>query len=136
MWYGFLADGIVAIHVAYVSFVVFGLVLIWIGLWRKWAWVNNRWFRLAHLLAIVTVALEALFDIECPLTVWERDLRGLAGQTVDEATFMGRLLHNILFYQAPPWVFTTCYVVFALVVVGTLILAPPRWRTGRSRLAA
>ena len=128
MWYGILADGVVAIHVAYVSFVLFGLPVIWIGLWRKWGWVRNRWFRLAHLLAIAIVAMEALLQIECPLTVWERDLRTLAGQTVDEATFVGRLLHDLLFYDAPPAVFTVCYVVFAVVVLGTLVLAPPRWR--------
>jgi hypothetical protein len=128
MPYGTLADFVVAIHVAYVSFVIFGLPLIWIGQWRHWAWVRNRWFRLAHLLAIAVVALEALFGIECPLTVWERDLRTLAGQTVDEATFVGRLLHDLLFYDAPPWVFTICYVAFALVVLSTLLLAPPRWR--------
>jgi len=128
MGYGILADVVVALHVAYVSFVLFGLPLIWIGLWRRWAWVRNPWFRLAHLLAIAVVALEALLSINCPLTVWEQDLRTLAGQTVDEATFLGRLLHNVLFYDVPPWVLTICYVAFALVVLGTLVLAPPRWR--------
>src|SRR5262245_24002861 len=135
MGYGLLADFVVAIHVAYVSFVIFGLAFIWIGRWRKWRWVDNRWLRLSHLLAISFVAFEAVCGIECPLTAWERELRLSAGQSVDEATFMGRLLHNILFYDAPSWVFTVCYVVFALVVLGTLLLAPPRWRRDRPGVA-
>lgn len=128
MAYRYLADLIVAVHVAYVSYVVVGLLLIVVGLLRRWPWVRNRWFRLTHLLAITVVALEALFNIECPLTAWERELRGLAGQTTDDATFVGRLLHNLIFYDAPPWVFTVAYVAFALVVLGTFLLAPPRWR--------
>lgn len=128
MWYGYLADFIVGVHVAYVSYVVVGLLLILLGLALRWKWVRNRWFRLTHLLAITVVALEAIFDIECPLTVWERELRGLAGQTTDDATFMGRLLHNLVFYDLPPWAFTIIYIAFALVVLGAFLLAPPRWR--------
>lgn len=128
MWYGFLADAVVLIHVAYVSFVLFGLPIIWIGLWRKWDWVRNLWFRALHLLAIVIVALEASLGWECPLTTWERDLRTAAGQSVDEASFMGRLFHNLLFYDAPPRVFTICYIAFALLVLTTLLMWPPRWR--------
>lgn len=135
MDYGLLADVVVAIHVAYVSFVLFGLPVVWVGKWRGWRWVSNRWLRLAHLLAIAIVVFEALLGIECPFTRWERELRELAGQTVDEATFMGRLLHNFLFYDAPPWVFTICYVAFGLAVLGTLLLAPPRWRVKRPQLS-
>ena len=36
----------------------------------------------------------AAVDWNCPLTVWERDLRMLAGQPVSEATFIGRLMHD------------------------------------------
>ena len=34
-------------------------------------------------------------------------------------------LHNLIFIDAPSWVFTLCYTVFGLLVLGTLILAPP-----------
>ena len=128
MLYGLLADLIVAVHVAYVSYVVVGLLFIWIGLLRKWQWVRNPWFRLTHLAAIAIVAVEAIFDIECPLTVWERELRVLAGQTASADTFVGRCLDSLIFYQAPSWVFTVLHVGFALLVLGTLVLAPPRWR--------
>jgi hypothetical protein len=126
MSYGFLADVIVAIHVVYMAFVVFGQIAIMAGALLKWGWIRNPWFRLTHLLAILIVALEALFGIACPLTTWEYDLRMAAGQPVSGDSFVGRLLHNVLFYHLPPWVFTTCYVSFALLVLVTLLWAPPR----------
>ena len=128
MWYGYLADLIVAAHVAYVSYIVGGLLLILIGAARNWSWVRNPWFRLTHLLAIGIVALEAAWEIECPLTVWERDLRVLARQEVSSESFVGRCLHNLIFYECPPWALNALHIGFALLVLLTLILLPPRWR--------
>jgi hypothetical protein len=126
MGYRLLADLIVAVHAAYVGFVVIGLVLILVGIARGWRWVRNCWFRVAHLVAILIVAVEAIFDIACPLTVWEFRLRAWGGQTVNNGTFIGNLLHELIFYEAPPWAFTTAYVGFALLVALTFVLAPPR----------
>ena len=128
MFYAWLADAIVALHVAYVGFVVVGLLLILLGACLRWQWIGNHAFRIAHLTAIVIVALEAVLGIPCPLTVWEADLRRLAGQQSAEGSFIGHWLHELLFFDFPPWVFTTAYVSFALLVVGTLWLAPPRKR--------
>ena len=139
MSYGFLADVIVAIHVVYMVFVVFGQIAIMVGAVLKWGWIRNPWFRVSHLLAILIVALEALLGVACPLTTWEYDLRMAAGQPVSGGSFVGRLLHNVLFYDLPPWIFTTCYVAFALLVLVTLCWAPPRrWRrlSGRMSLSS
>jgi Protein of Unknown function (DUF2784) len=132
MGYRLLADLIVAIHSAYVAFVVVGQVLIVAGLIRGWRWVRNWWFRVAHLVAIVIVALETVFDVPCPLTVWERRLRELAGDEVRRGTFIGDLLHNLIFVDAPSWAFTAGYVTFALLVAATFVLAPPRRRGAAS----
>jgi len=126
MSYAALADLVVAVHAAYVAFVVGGLGVVVLGAALGWGWIRNRWFRLLHLAAIVLVALEALADVPCPLTVWEMQLRSLAGQDVTEATFMGRCLHELIFFDFAPWVFTVTYVAFALVVLATLFLVPPR----------
>jgi hypothetical protein len=128
MGYRLLADLIVAIHAAYVAFVVVGLLLILIGIARRWEWVRGWWFRVAHLVAILIVAAESLLDIPCPLTEWEYRLRELGGQAVSSGTFIGDLLHNLIFYDFPRWVFTFAYVVFALAVALTFVLAPPRSR--------
>jgi hypothetical protein len=47
---------------------------------------------------------------------------------VESGTFIGRFMHDLIFYDFPPWVFTTAYVGFAAVVLATFVLAPPRWR--------
>jgi hypothetical protein len=126
MAYDTLADVLVAVHVAYVSFVVLGQLAIVLGAWRHWAWVRNPWFRLGHLTAIVIVALEAVFGIACPLTVWEDRFRQRAGQQVTEGSFIGRWLHHLIFYNFPPWVFTAVYVGFALLVLVSLWWVPLR----------
>src|SRR5262249_9859623 len=60
MFYRWLADVVVALHVGYVACVVVGLALILLGRALAWGWVRNRWFRLAHLLLIVTVVIRAM----------------------------------------------------------------------------
>ena len=128
MWYGLLADVVVAVHVAYVSYVVLGELAVFAGIVLRWQWIRNVWFRTTHLLAISIVAFEAILNITCPLTRWENQLRALAGQPQSGETFMGRLLHSVIFYNWPPWAFTALYVSFALLVLATFVCAPPRWR--------
>jgi hypothetical protein len=129
--YGLLADATVAIHVAYVSFVVFGQLIIFVGVSLRWQWIRNAWFRVAHLAAIGIVAIEAILNIPCPLTVWEQELRRLSGQPISGESFMGRLLHYLIFYDWPSWAFTTLYIAFASLVLGTFFLAPPRFACQR-----
>ena len=115
--YGLLADAILVIHFLFVVFVVFGLALIPIGLRARWSWVHNRIFRIAHLAAIGIVVLQAWLGQLCPLTIWENNLRRLAGQSAYEETFVEHWLHQVLFYQAEPWVFAMIYTGFGVLVV-------------------
>ncbi|MDP1718017.1 MAG: DUF2784 domain-containing protein [Burkholderiales bacterium] len=117
-----LANIILILHFAFVMFIVGGFALIWIGAALGWRWVRNLWFRVAHLVAIVFVAGEALAGVWCPLTVWEDMLRG--GER-GEMSFIARWVHRILFYSLPDWVFTFTYLVFALVVAATWWLVRP-----------
>jgi Protein of Unknown function (DUF2784) len=55
-----LADAVVVLHFAYVSFAVGGEILILAGGLLGWRWVRNLPFRLVHLAAVVLVAVEAL----------------------------------------------------------------------------
>jgi hypothetical protein len=128
--WGLLADFVVCLHLAYVAFVIVGEALILVGWWRGWAYVRNPWFRLVHFACIALVAAEALLDVVCPLTTLEDELRRRGGESVDQASFVGRLASRLLFYEAPPSVFTACYVAFGLLVLLTLVACPPRWRRG------
>ncbi len=134
MLYQFLADVVVGIHVAYVGYVVLGQISIWMGLCFRWAWIRNPWFRWSHLAMILIVGAEAALDIECPLTGWERALRSAAGQTMSGESFVGRMLHDLIFVDWPPWVINTLHIVFALLVLGTFLLAPPRRRAALASL--
>jgi hypothetical protein len=130
--YGFLADLMVAIHVAYVAYVVFGQLAIWIGWAAGRQFVRNFWFRATHLLAIGIVAFEEAFSIRCPLSIWEEQLRELAGQDVSGETFLGRLFHSLLFHDFEPWVFTATHLAVFGVVVATMIFCRPRWPFART----
>jgi hypothetical protein len=128
MWYGICADAIVGIHVCYIAFVVGGQLLIILGAAMRWQWVRNPWFRLAHLTAIGIVAYEALNHLRCPLTVWEEQLRELAGQPFNGSeTFVGRIMHNIMFIDNKPEIFfTTMYIAVFILVFQGLVMYPPR----------
>ena len=126
-FYRVAADTTVTLHLAYVAFVVFGLVAVLVGYFRRWGWVRNRWFRGGHLAMIVIVVGEAWAGITCPLTVWEQQLRDLAGQETYRGAFLANLVHDLIFYDAPPWMFTVIYTAFGMLVAGSFLLAPPRW---------
>ena len=139
MWYGIAADLVVAVHVAYVAFVLLGQLAIVVAAPMKWQWARNPWFRFSHLIMIAVVAYEAIYHIRCPLSVWEEQLRALGGQPFSGSdTFMGRILHDVLFVDNMPEIaFTIGYCAMALLVVQGLVMYPPRWfRTGRSAKAA
>lgn len=129
--YRILADAVVALHAAYVLFVILGLVLVLAGLVFRWKWTRNFWFRLVHLTMIGAVVFEALWGITCPLTTLEAFLRQQAGESFPEDSFVGYWIHELLFYQAEPWVFTTGYCVFGSLVLTTFLLAPPQWPLSR-----
>jgi hypothetical protein len=124
--YRILADLVVAVHFAYVAFVIVGLVLTLGGAVAGWKWVRNFWFRAIHLVMIGIVVGEAWCGTVCPLTTWENKLRELAGQATYSGGFVANLLHDTMFFEAEPWVFTLCYSLFGLLVLIAFIVAPPR----------
>ena len=100
MIYRLLADPLVVTHAAYVAFVVLGQVAILVGLALRRGWARNFGFRTVHLAMIGIVVVEAIFGIACPLTVWEKELRRLAGQSSYPGDFLGHWGHELLFFQA------------------------------------
>jgi len=121
-----LADAVLVLHVAIVVFVVGGLVVIVAGNLAGWRWINALWFRVAHLAAIAIVAAEAWFGAVCPLTTLEMWLRARARATTYSGSFIEHWLQRLLYYDAPPWVFTLAYSLFALAVAAAWWWFPPR----------
>jgi hypothetical protein len=122
-----LADVVLVLHFAYVSFVVFGLIGIVIGLGLKRDWARGFWLRMIHLAMIGIVVVQAWLGVVCPLTRLENRLRRHAGQQAYPLDFIEYWTHKAMFFQAPAWVFIIAYTVFGLVVVSTFVLGPPRW---------
>ena len=124
--YSLLADALLVTHVLFAVFVIFSLMLIFVGKFLSWMWVRNPWFRAIHLLGIGVVVLQSWLGVICPLTIWEMDLRSKAGETIYEGSFVKHWLNELLYYQAPPWVFVVCYTAFGGLVLASWILVRPR----------
>jgi hypothetical protein len=127
-----MADIVAAVHATYVAILVVGLAAILIGSAAKWRWVRNVWLRAAHLAMILLVCAEALVGITCPLTRLENTLRVRGGERCYASDFIGYWLDWLIFYNAPSWVFTAAYLMFGVLVLLTLWLAPVRWLRRRT----
>lgn len=120
-----LADLILVAHALFVAFVTLGLVAILLGRYRHWKWVKNWWFRIVHLLAIGFVMAESWLGLICPLTEWESRLNMAAGGSAYPSSFIQYWLHEILFYDFAPWVFTVAYTAFGILVLIVWLVVPP-----------
>ncbi|MEX0606274.1 MAG: DUF2784 domain-containing protein [Marinobacter sp.] len=123
--YQIMADLVLFLHLAIVLFVMLGLVVVFVGNAWGWRWVNNPWFRLSHLAAIGVVVAQVWLDVVCPLTTLEMWLRDQTGGAVYSGSFIEHWLHQLLYYEAPAWVFTVAYTVFGLLVLATWWIYPP-----------
>lgn len=123
--YQALANAVLIAHVGIVLFIIGGLLLTLLGAALRWRWVKNFWFRALHLVGIVYIAMEAWLGIVCPLTTLELWLREKAGQAVYEGDFIAYWMRQIMFYEAPPWVFIAAYSGFGALVVLSWFLVRP-----------
>ena len=133
--YRLIADVVLALHLSIAVFVVAGLILVIIGNLSNWRWVNNRWFRLAHIGAIALVMVEAWLGVTCPLTTLEMWLRVKANATTYSGGFIEHWLQWLLYYDAPPWVFVVAYTLFGLLVLATWRFFPPVFKRPRKKEA-
>lgn len=123
-----LADAVLTLHVVVVVFVVGGLLLVFVGNWRGWRWVNGPRFRLVHLALVALVAVQSWLGVICPLTDIEMWLRAKIGSPTYHGSFIEHWLQRLLYYEAPPWVFVLVYTLFGLLVVAAWVLFPPGFR--------
>ena len=123
---GLLADLILISHTLIVAFVVLGLPLILIGGRLGWQWVRNRPFRLIHLALIGFIVVQTWLGQLCPLTIWESDLRQIAGQSGYGTSFIEHWLARLLFFEAPWWLFVVAYSAFVLLVALAWWWLPPQ----------
>jgi hypothetical protein len=120
------ADLVLVVHASFVAFVVFGLVLIIVGKVLAWSWVRNRRFRVVHLACIGIVVAQSWLGVICPLTTLEMTLRRRVGAPAYEGSFISHWFGELLYYQAPAWVFTTAYTLFGSLVLISWYWVRPR----------
>jgi hypothetical protein len=120
-----LADAVLLLHFGVVAFIILGLIVIVVGNFRAWPWVNGWPFRLAHLAAILFVVVQSWLGRLCPLTILESWLRTQAGSPAYSSSFMEHWVHRIIFYEAPTWVFAAAYTAFGMLVVVCWWRFPP-----------
>ncbi len=116
-----LADAVAVVHFLIVLFIVAAVPLVYLGVALRWAWVRRLHWRALHVAATLFVAAESLLGISCPLTVWEDTLRAQRPAT----GFIERWIDQLIFYDAPPWMFTVAYVAFAALDLVTWFVVPP-----------
>ena len=117
-----IADFILTLHVMVVVFNFGGLLAILIGAPLGWSWIRNRRFRIAHVAMMGFVTVEAVLGVSCPLTVLEDWLRGASGQQ----SFVQRWAGALIYWDAPPWVFTVLYLLVTMLIVVAWKMVPPR----------
>ena len=131
--YGLLADFVLITHFLFVLFVLTGFFLVVAGGVSGWEWIRNSWFRVLHLTGILVVTAQSWLGMICPLTTLEMWLRGQAGGSTYEASFVQHWVGQLLYYNAPDWVFMFSYTVFGILVLVTLFVYPPHFfRRGNS----
>ncbi|MSO23551.1 MAG: DUF2784 family protein [Acidobacteria bacterium] len=115
--YAWLSDLVVAVHLAYAGFVLFGFLAILLGPFFPRAWIRNLTFRTCHLIGTVLVAVEALWGVTCPRTALENLLLEQAGRTGHERSFIGRRMNELFSYEAPEEIFMPLYVSLAILAL-------------------
>ncbi|MDA1264864.1 MAG: DUF2784 domain-containing protein [Planctomycetota bacterium] len=130
-----LADVVTAAHLAVVVFLLVMLFAVPVGGVCRWRWVRNPALRMTHLAIMGYIVFNAARGELCCLTHWEMDLRRAAGQASGEDySFVGRLLHDILFVDVDQSVLHWIYAGVGLLVLAGLFLVPPHRRAGEAGL--
>lgn len=111
-------------HLLYVLFVSLGLFAIYLGLIFKWRFIRNPYFRIIHLVAMIIVAIQQYFLINCPLTVLEKRLLILAGRPTYSGAFIPNLLNQFSF-NIPGTYYLPLYVSLGLLFILSFVFIPP-----------
>jgi hypothetical protein len=126
-----LAGAILLLHVVVIAFNVLGLVAIPIGAWRRWAFVRVFWLRTLHMGILAAVAVQALLDRVCFLTLWQSDLMRRSGETASDAPLIQTWVNRLIFWPLPIWVFAVLYVAVCICAMVLWWLVPPKlpWKS-------
>jgi len=127
---GTLANLVLFLHFIYVLAVVLPVPLIPVGARLNWRWVRSLKWRAVHAAMMGFVLIEVLIGMVCPLTWLENQLLEAAGQSGYEQAFVAHWVAQIMYWDAPAWLFGLIYFLFTGLIALLWVKFPPR--SGRS----
>ncbi len=130
-----MADAILYLHVAIILFNVFGLIAVPLGAWRGWSFVRVFWWRALHVASWTLVALQALLNRLCFLTLWQDALMLRVGETPSGGPLVQEWIMRLIFWPLPLWAFTALYAVLWVYVLVLWWRVPPLGRLSHRRLS-
>jgi Protein of Unknown function (DUF2784) len=132
--YSLLASLVLVLHLGVILFNVVGLVAIPLGAWRGWRFVRLFWWRALHLAILAVVALQAILDRACFLTLWQAALRQGAGEAASPGPLIQGWIERAIFWPLPLWFFATLYIAVWIYALLLWRLVPPQLPAGMRRL--
>ena len=114
--YRLAADLSVLVHLAFITFVIFGALLVG----------KHPRLRYLHWASLFYGLLVEVFNWYCPLTLLEQYLRTRLGRGAYERSFVVHYLDQLIYWDVPQWVLITGAVVVAALNIAFY------WRTARA----
>jgi hypothetical protein len=130
--YYYLSRVVAFVHLLYVLFVFLGILFIYVGWMMKFNLIRNFYFRVIHLLAMIVVAIQQYYMINCPLTILEKKLLVLAGKPTYQGAFVAHLM-NTYNLNIKTELYLPLYVGLSLIFLLSFILIPPKLKRNRKQ---
>lgn len=121
-----LAGLVLYFHLLVILFIIFGFVVIPLGVKLKWKFINEFWWRLTHLVSMVIVAGQAILGAACFLTDIQSDLLQTAGKRGYRVPFIQTYVDRLVYYNFPIWVFSIIYVILFIYTIYLWFKVPPK----------
>lgn len=129
----YLSRLVALIHLLYVLFVFLGIAVIYIGELFKIKFVRNIWFRTIHLIAMIIVAIQQYFLINCPLTILEKNLLLKSGNEVYDGAFVAHMI-NTYHLNIPTSYYLPLYIGLSVLFMLTFLIIPPKIKKPKIRV--
>ena len=121
-----LAQFVLAVHMAIALFVIFGLLAVPLGMLFRWPFIFGFAWRLTHLGAASSIAVQKVMGKTCFLSVWEFNLLDQANQGHERIPAFHALAIDIMHWNMPLWFFTVLYLLVLVYTLWLWRVAPPR----------
>ncbi len=79
------------------------------------------------------VAAQAWMGELCPLTIWERRLREMAGDVTYQGAFISHWMQELLYIDAPAIFFTALYSGWLILIAALLYFVPIHIRSTKTK---